>query len=104
MVRIFCKNNGESKQFKSGVSLKEIYEGFNLEMPYDIVAARVNNEVMGLTFRIYRNKDVEFLDITSQDGIRVYVHSLTFVMMKAMHELFPDRVIRLENPNRKRGR
>lgn len=98
MVRIFCKNNGESKQFKSGVSLKEIYEGFNLEMPYDIVAARVNNEVMGLTFRIYRNKDVEFLDITSQDGIRVYVHSLTFVMMKAMHELFPDRVIRLENP------
>ncbi len=98
MIRIFCKNNGESKQFKSGVSLIDIYEGFGLKMPYDIVAARVNNEVVGLTFRIYRNKDVEFLDITSQDGIRVYVHSLTFVMMKAMHELFPDRVIRLENP------
>lgn len=98
MIRIFCKNNGESKQFKSGVSLIDIYEGFGLKMPYDIVAARVNNEVVGLTFRIYRNKDVEFLDITSQDGIRVYVHSLTFVMMKAMHELFPERVIRLENP------
>ncbi len=98
MIRIFCKNNGESLQFPSGVSLKDIYNNLDLKMPYDAVAARVNNEVMGLNYRVYRNKDVEFLDITSDDGMRVYVHSLTFVMMKAMHELFPGRVVRLENP------
>lgn len=28
----------------------------------------------------------------------MYVHSLTFVMMKAMHEIFPGRVVRFENP------
>lgn len=98
MVKIFCKNNGEVKQFKSGVSLIEIYNEYNLDMPYGVVAAHVNNEVCGLTFRVYNNKDVEFLDITSEDGMRVYVHSLTFVMMKAMHELFPGRVVRFENP------
>ena len=98
MVRIFCKNNGESKEFEAGTSLIKIYEKMNLNMPYKGIAARVNNEVVGLTFRVYQNKDIEFLDITSEDGMRMYVRSLTFVMMKAMHELFPGRVVRFENP------
>ena len=98
MVRIFCKNNGESKDFKSGVTLLDIFKGFGLSLPYDVVAARVNNVVEGLTYRVYRNKDIEFLDITSEQGMRMYVRSLTFVMMKAMDELFPSRVVRFENP------
>lgn len=98
MVRIFCKNNGENREFETGTSLIKIYEKMNLDMPYRAIAARVNNEVVGLTFRVYRNKDIEFLDITSEDGMRMYVRSLTFVMMKAMHELFPGRVVRFENP------
>ncbi len=98
MITVFCKNNGESKKFEAGVSLIEVYNGFNLKMTQDVVAALVNNEVTGLTFRLYRNKDVEFLDITSDAGMRLYVRSLTFVMMKAMHELFPGRTVRFENP------
>ena len=98
MVRIFCKNNGESKNFESGATLLDIQKGFDIKLPYDIVAARVNNVVVGLNYRVYRNKDIEFLDITSEQGMRLYVRSLTFVMMKAMHELFPGRVVRFENP------
>lgn len=98
MVRIFCKNNGKSEDFESGISLINIYERMNLQLPHQVVAARVNNEVVGLTFKVYRNKDIEFLDITSEDGMRMYVRSLIFVMMKAMHELFPGRVVRFENP------
>ena len=98
MITVFCKNNGHSKSFKSGVSLIEVYKAFDLKMPYDAIAARVNNEITGLSFRIYRNKDVEFLDIKSDAGMRLYVRSLTFVMMKAMHELFPGRTVRFENP------
>lgn len=98
MVRIFCKNNGKSKSFEAGVNLIDIYKRMNLELPYKPVAARVNNEIVGLTFRVYQNKDIEFIDITSEDGMRVYVRSLTFVMMKAMHELFPGRTVRFENP------
>lgn len=98
MVRIFCKNNGESREFQVGTSLIQIYESLNLNMRYRAIAALVNNEVVGLTFKVYQNKDIEFLDITSEEGMRMYVRSLTFVMMKAMHELFPGRVVRFENP------
>ena len=98
MVRIYCRNNGTSTLFPSGCTLSDIYSNLALDMPYGAVAAKVNNQVVGLTYRVYNNKDVEFLNITSKDGMRVYVRSLTFVMMKAISELFPGRVVRFENP------
>ena len=97
MLRIYCRNNGETKEFPKGVTLKEIYDGFALEMPYGVLAARVNNVTEGLALRIYRHKDVEFIDITSNDGMRMYVRSLTFIFMKAMNEMFPGETVRFEN-------
>lgn len=98
MVRIFCINSGETKSFRSGVTLLEVCKEFNLNLAYEAIAARVNNEVEELNYCVYNHKDVEFLDITSDDGMRLYVRSLTFVMMKALDELFPGKVVRFENP------
>ena len=97
MIRIYCKNNGVTKEFDSGLTLKEIYDGFGLEMPYGVIAARVNNVTVGLAKCLYRNKDIEFLDITSNDGMRMYVRSLLFIFMKAMNEVFPGETVRFEN-------
>ena len=41
----------------------DIYNGFNLDIPYGPVSAKVNNKVEGLNYRAYNNKDVEFLNI-----------------------------------------
>lgn len=97
MIRIYCKNNGVTKEFESGLTLKEIYDGFGMEMPYGVIAARVNNVTVGLAKSLYRNKDIEFLDITSNDGMRMYVRSLLFIFMKAMNEVFPGETVRFEN-------
>ena len=97
MIRIYCKNNGITKEFECGLTLKEIYDGLGLDMPYGVVAAKVNNVTEGLAMRLYRHKDVEFLDITTSDGMRMYVRSLTFIFMKAMNEIFPGETVRFEN-------
>ena len=97
MLKIFCRNNGETKEFPIGVNLKEVFDGFGLEMPNGVMAARVNNVTEGLALRLYRNKDVEFIDITSDDGMRMYLRSLTFIFMKAMNEMFPGETVRFEN-------
>ena len=97
MIRIYCRNNGVTREFESGLSLKEIYDGFGLEMPYGVIAARVNNVTHSLAKRLYRHKDVEFIDITSNDGMRMYVRSLMFIFMKAMNEAFPGETVRFEN-------
>ena len=97
MLKIFCRNNGETKEFPMGVNLKEVFDGFGLDMLNGVMAARVNNVTEGLALRLYRNRDVEFLDITSDDGMRMYLRSLTFIFMKAMNEIFPGKVVRFEN-------
>ena len=98
MIQIRCINNGSSKFFEPGVSLSEVYDAFSLNMPYGVVSARVNNKVEGLAFKVYNPKDVEFLDITSDSGMRTYVRSLFFVLTKAIDDLFPDGEAIIEHP------
>lgn len=98
MLQIYCKNKNLSKEFEEGTSLFEIYQGFDLNMPYGPVSARVNNKVEDLNFKVYYNKDVEFLDITSASGMRTYVRSLCFILTKAVSELYPNGNILLEHP------
>lgn len=98
MLQIYCKNNNSTREFPEGSSLLDIYNGFNLGMPYGPVSAKVNNKVESLDFRVYYNKDIEFLDITSSSGMRTYVRSLFFVLVKAVEELYPQGNISLEHP------
>lgn len=98
MLQIYCKNNNSTREFPEGSSLLDIYNGFNLGMPYGPVSAKVNNKVESLDFRVYYNKDIEFLDITSSSGMRTYVRSLFFILVKAVEELYPQGSISLEHP------
>ena len=98
MLQIYCKNNNSTREFPEGSSLLDIYNGFNLARPYGPVSAKVNNKVESLDFRVYYNKDIEFLDITSSSGMRTYVRSLFFILVKAVEELYPQGSISLEHP------
>ena len=98
MLQIYCKNNNISKEFPIGSSLLDIYYGFNLNFPYQVVSAKVNNRSEGLNFRVYNNKDVDFLDVRDSSGMRTYVRSLCFVLYKAVSELFPDGKLFVEHP------
>ena len=98
MLQIYCKNLNKSKSFPIGISLLDVYSGFELDLPYGPVSAKVNNKVESLTFRLYNNKDVEFLDICTSSGMRTYVRSLCFVLCKAVEDLYPNGSIILEHP------
>ena len=98
MLQIYCKNINKSKSFPIGISLLDIYSGFDLDLPYGPVSAKVNNKVESLTFRLYNNKDIEFQNIQSSSGMRTYVRSLCFVLCKAVEDLYPNGSIALEHP------
>ncbi|MGN0036135.1 MAG: nucleoside kinase [Bacteroidaceae bacterium] len=98
MLQICCKNNNILKSIPIGSRLLDVYREFNLNLPYGVVSAKVNNRVEGLNFRLYNNKDVEFLDVRDPSGMRTYVRSLCFVLCKAVEELFPEGRILLEHP------
>ena len=98
MLQIYCKNNNIYKEFPVGTLLLDIYKGLNLNLPYPAVSARVNNRTEGLTFRVYNNKEIEFIDVRDSSGMRTYVRSLCFVLYKAVSELYPSSKLLLEHP------
>ena len=67
-------------------------------MKYGPVSAKVNNKVEGLNYRVYHNKDVEFLDLTSPSGQRTYTRSLFLVLCKAVHDLYPKGSVTIDIP------
>ena len=99
MLQIRCKNNNVTKSFPEGTSLLEVYQEFaeEIKLPYPVVSAKVNNASQGLKFRLYQNRDVEFLDARGGSGHRVYVRSLSFVLYKATQDLFPGSKLFIEH-------
>ena len=99
MLQIRCKNNNVTKSFPEGTSLLDIYQEFehDIQLPYPVVSAKVNNVSQGLKFRVYQNRDVEFLDAREGSGHRVYVRSLSFVLYKATQDLFPGSKLFIEH-------
>ncbi len=99
MLQIRCKNNNVTKSFPEGTSLLDVYQEFQdeIKLPYPVVSAKVNNTSQGLKFRLYQNKDVEFLDAREGSGHRVYVRSLSFVLYKATQDMFPGSKLFIEH-------
>ena len=100
MLHIRCKNNNITKSFPEGTSLADVYQAFasELNFKYPVVSAKVNNASQGLKFRLYQNRDVEFLDARSGSGRRVYTRSLCFVLYKATSDVFPGSKLYMEHP------
>ena len=77
----------------------DIYQEFaqEIDLPYPVVSAKVNNVSQGLKYRAFQNRDVEFLDAREGSGHRVYVRSLTFVLYKATQDVFPGSKLFVEH-------
>ena len=99
MLQIRCKNNNVTKSFPEGTSLLDVYQEFaeDINLPYPVVSAKVNNVSQGLKFRLFQNRDVEFLDARAGSGHHVYVRSLSFVLYKATQDLFPGSKLFIEH-------
>lgn len=98
VLHIRCKNNKKTQEVPIGSTLSDIYKEINLQMPYGPVSAKVNNKVEGLHYRVYHNKDIEFLNLLSPSGIRTYTRSLFLVLCKAVHDLYPTSGVIIDIP------
>ncbi len=97
-INIRCKNNGQTIKVPIGTTLSNVFRQIGLDMAYGPVCAKVNNKVEGMHYRVYHNKDVEFLDMTSGSGSRNYTRSAFFVLCKAVHDLYPGSEVIIDIP------
>lgn len=97
LIKINCLNNKTSKEYKLGTSLFEIINDQSITLPYPVLGAMVNNKLEELTYEIYKPKTIRFIDITHKDGLLMYIRSLSFVLIKAVKELYPELQIKIQH-------
>ena len=98
VLQIRCKNNKKVLNISPGSTLSQVFFASGLKMDCGPVCAKVNNKVEGMHFRLYHNKDVEFLDMTSGSGSRNYTRTLFFILCKAVHDLYPGSLVVIDIP------
>lgn len=97
-VKIRCRNNHKTLDVEMGSKLSDVFRKMGMKMEYGPISAKVNNKVEGMHYRLYHNKDVEFLDLYTPSGSRAYTRSLFFVLCKAVHDLYPNGSVVIDIP------
>lgn len=73
-----------------GTTAQEVIQHSGITAPYPIVAVRFRNKVAPLDRRLEQAGLLEPITTASRDGALIYRRSLTFVLIVAVNQLFPD--------------
>lgn len=96
-IRVNCVNTNSSKEVKIGSTLEELIDVFGVKLPYLVANAKVNNRTESLSYRVYRPKTVEFVDLSNNSAMRTYVRSLSFILAKAVDDILPNAEMYIEH-------
>ncbi|WAM35792.1 nucleoside kinase [Caldicellulosiruptor acetigenus] len=91
-VRIFFEDANVYEDVEVGANLLSFVPRFESYFKSPIVAAKVDNEIKELKYVISRDCKVKFIDMTQEDGMRIYRRSLIFVLIVATRMLFKEAV------------
>lgn len=89
--------NGEKRHYIQGISLLEVANEMQELYASPIVAAKVDNNIKDLQATLEDDCMIEFFDLHTEDGIKVYQRSLTFIMITAIEEIFPHGNVTVEH-------
>ncbi len=84
--------DGRTYEAPVGAPLEQYVRAAGLDQPWPspIVAALIDNQLRELTFQVERDIVVRPLGMNDRDGSRIYRRSLTFLLVVAASELFPE--------------
>jgi Uridine kinase len=85
-------NRLEVKEFPIGTTLKQISKSFQHHYGYEILVAKVDNDITELCDVVTKKCTVDFYDRSSSLGYNAYVTSATFMMIVAVRRLYGDEI------------
>lgn len=82
---------------EKGTSIEELYKTMENELPYTVLAAKVNNKLVTLAYKIHRDCRIEFLDMRTQVANLIYQNSLSLIYLKVVYDVLGDFEVDIEN-------
>ena len=79
-----------------GTTLESLVKEY-LDLPYMILAAKVDNKISDLTKEIEKPCTIEFLDMRDQAGNLIYQRSLSLLYLKAVRDVLGKVPVGIEN-------
>ncbi len=80
-----------------GTPLEEFIRAAGSDPDAPTVAALIDNELRELTYRVEKDIEVTPITMAESDGFRIYRRSLTFLLVVAIHELFPQATVYVDH-------
>ncbi len=96
-ISILCTNTSSTLTLEAGSTLEQIAAITSATLRYPIIAGYVNNRLRELKSPVYESSTVTFIDRTSFSGARVYERTASFIMQKAIEDLFPEHHLRIRH-------
>ncbi|MCM0646835.1 nucleoside kinase [Clostridium swellfunianum] len=90
-------SNGKIIEVEKGKVLYEIFNENYEEQALPVVLAKINDNYYELTRTLQEGNTFDVVDIRTNLGMRTYVRTLQFVLIKAVFELFPEAQITIEH-------
>ena len=95
-IPIYCRNLQKEVFCTPGTTLAQLAQQLTLQPASPWLCAFADYRLKDLAFEIYKPYTVEFVDLSHIDGVRTYVRSLSFLMQKAVYDLYPQKKMILD--------
>jgi len=100
-MEITIKTNPRSEAVavdaQKGLKIEDLLALFKDELPYRILAAKVNNRLEELNMVLSEPCAIELLDMRDPAANLIYQHSLTLIYLKAVHAVFGSVQVDIRN-------
>lgn len=88
---------GTTYEVAQGQRIEDLVKKLQVERKSMIVAAKVHNTLRELTYVFEEDATIEFVDLTTIDGMRIYQRSLLFVFLRASMELHKNISVNVQH-------
>ena len=81
---------------KKGTKVIDLFEQEINKSKHPVIACKFNNEVKSLNYEITSDGNIELIDITNKDGMRIYKRGLIYIISKAFYEIYPEALLTID--------
>lgn len=82
---------------ETGITIEELIKDYKEELPYTIIAAKVNNKIEALTYKLESPVEIELLDMRNQAANLIYQYSLSLIYLKAINDILGKVKVEIKN-------
>lgn len=90
------KYKGRTRKIERGLTVRKALAEEIKNSEYEVIGCLYNNDYRNLETQIEEGANIELIDISSKEGMKIYVRTIVYIMGKAFESLYPKEKLMVE--------